>query len=189
VLLAELLRNPEKSGEGRLRARFSGLTRTQMQIYVGLVGAVEPSAKSSPAGPVMPDSLIQELQSGDAARIREVLAVVKEKEPDPDGPQHKGLISQLVGISRSSELSPQNRSVAASILDELGWLPEELYRFLPFLENEKPELYAGKYPVTNIQYERFLKSPDFGEKELWYDLPKFDEKYQPIGSFADGRRN
>ena len=126
ALLADLLRYPEQSGEGRLRARFSGLTRTQVQIYVGLVGAVEQAAKSSVlAGTTMPESTIEKLQSGDPALIREVLELVREKGSDPEGLQHKGLISQLISVSRSAELHPKNRAVAADALDELGWLADD----------------------------------------------------------------
>ena len=42
-------------------------------------------------------------------------------------------------------------------------------------KDNKTIIYAAKYPVTNIQYERFLKAPDFGEKDLWMNFPKYDE--------------
>jgi formylglycine-generating enzyme required for sulfatase activity len=43
----------------------------------------------------------------------------------------------------------------------------------------------GKYPVTNAQYERFLKSDDFANPDFWMKFPKFDENCQLIGDWSD----
>ena len=55
----------------------------------------------------------------------------------------------------------------------------DLYRFIKIdLGSHAPVPYPfwiAKYPVTNRQYERFLKADDFAKEEYWLDFPKFDE--------------
>jgi formylglycine-generating enzyme required for sulfatase activity len=38
------------------------------------------------------------------------------------------------------------------------------------------DFWVGKYPVTNNQYQRFINSPDYLERELWIDFPMYDEE-------------
>jgi formylglycine-generating enzyme required for sulfatase activity len=44
--------------------------------------------------------------------------------------------------------------------------------------------WIGKYPVTNMQYERFLNSPDFSNPLYWLDFSKFDENCKPMGTWG-----
>lgn len=89
------------------------------------------------------------------------------------------------------------RAEAADVLDQLGWLPPDLYEFAyipvpkgiadaadelpPYLLKIKG-FYIGKYPVTNIQYQRFLEAEDFADPDLWTGFPKFDELSNPMGN-------
>ncbi len=73
-------------------------------------------------------------------------------------------------------LSPRERASAADALDELGYLPEDLYDFIAIPSDEAPAFFIAKYPVTNLQYERFLKSGRFAERQWWVNFPMFDEK-------------
>jgi len=65
----------------------------------------------------------------------------------------------------------------------------DLYRFIKIdLGSRGPVLYPfwiAKYPVTNRQYERFLKADDFVNEEYWRDLPKVDENCKPIGVWKE----
>ena len=65
----------------------------------------------------------------------------------------------------------------------------DLYRFIKIdLGSRAPVPYPfwiAKYPVTNRQYERFLKADDFAKEEYWLDFPKFDENCNPIGVWKD----
>ncbi|NJN44521.1 MAG: formylglycine-generating enzyme family protein [Anaerolineae bacterium] len=95
------------------------------------------------------------------------------------------------------EISILARAEAADVLDQLGWLPSDLYEFNfitipngiktstdeipPYLLNLKG-YYVGKYPVTNVQYQRFLEADDFSDPELWVDFLKFDELCCPMGN-------
>ena len=88
------------------------------------------------------------------------------------------------------------RAEAADVLDQLGWLPSDLYEFayIPIpsaISDSTQELpshllnikgfYIGKYPITNAQYQRFLESSDFTNPEIWLNFPKFDELSNPMG--------
>ena len=62
------------------------------------------------------------------------------------------------------------RVAAGDALDELGYIPEDLYNFI-----QVNNFWIGKYPVTNLQYARFLQPENFENKDLWTDFPKFSE--------------
>jgi formylglycine-generating enzyme required for sulfatase activity len=62
------------------------------------------------------------------------------------------------------------RNGAADILNGLGYFPDDLYTFV-----RNRGFWIGKYPVTNLQYQRFVESPDYMNPELWQDFPMFDE--------------
>jgi len=87
----------------------------------------------------------------------------------------------------------RTRAAAADTLDELGWLPPDLYQFVRIAPGD-PQAAAirtvlprpdypfciGLHPVTNAQYARFLEAGDYAEERLWSDLPKFAEDSQPM---------
>ncbi len=78
-------------------------------------------------------------------------------------------------------LSPAERASAADTLDELGYTPADLYAFVHIAGRDGvPPFWISKYPVTNAQYERFLKRENFENKELWCNFEKFDENSQPM---------
>jgi formylglycine-generating enzyme required for sulfatase activity len=59
----------------------------------------------------------------------------------------------------------------------------DLYRFIqiPTSEEVPYSFYIGKYPVTNAQYQRFLNAPDFADKSLWTNFPKYNDDCILIG--------
>lgn len=65
----------------------------------------------------------------------------------------------------------------------------DLYQFIeiPVVGNYCVEypFWVGKYPVTNLQYERFLKDPDFSNSIYWLDFPKFDMDCSLIGDWGE----
>ncbi len=65
----------------------------------------------------------------------------------------------------------------------------DLYRFIKIdLGSHAPVPYPfwiAKYPVTNRQYERFLKADDFAQEEYWLDFPKFGESGKSIGLWKE----
>jgi len=62
----------------------------------------------------------------------------------------------------------------------------DFYKFIqiPATEDVPYSFYIGKYPVTNAQYERFLKDPDFANPVYWLEYPKFDENCEQIGDWG-----
>jgi formylglycine-generating enzyme required for sulfatase activity len=81
-------------------------------------------------------------------------------------------------LTREENVKPLIRANAADVLDRLGWLPPDLDLFVPVPNANTPSFWIARYPVTNVQYERFLKAPDFAEKRYWMDFPQFDEQSQ-----------
>lgn len=62
----------------------------------------------------------------------------------------------------------------------------DLYRFIqiPATDEVPYSFCIGKYPVTNAQYGRFLKAPDFANPIYWLEFTKFDEKCDRIGNWG-----
>jgi formylglycine-generating enzyme required for sulfatase activity len=84
--------------------------------------------------------------------------------------QYMQVETVLFNAATDPTLAPLSRASAADTLDEMGYLPEDLYKFVPITN-----FYLAKYLVTNIQYERFLKPENFKNKDLWINFPKYDE--------------
>ena len=80
------------------------------------------------------------------------------------------------------------RADAADALDELGYLPKDLHTFVSIPDPHSPDYLIAKYPITNIQYQRFLEASDFGKREYWIDFPKFGESekgYEEVGDWGE----
>jgi len=176
-LLAEMLRYSEYTKDGQKNAQFCGLKRAEVQIYIGLVGTFEQNLVENtlPAG-LLPEDWLREMGSGDPAKLREILAAVNEHEPDLNGPHHISFRNSLVTSSQNPELPGPARVVAADLADELGYVPEDLHVFVPIRMPDNSQFYISRYPVTNLQYNRFLEAPDFANRDLWSGFPLFDEK-------------
>jgi len=72
----------------------------------------------------------------------------------------------------------KNRAESLEIPVELT--PTDFYKFISISpQNMVPPFWIAKYPVTNAQFERFLNAPDYYDKSLWVDFPKFDEDCMP----------
>jgi len=65
--------------------------------------------------------------------------------------------------------------------DESGdELPEGLHKLVQIPKSAGAGVFwIGKYPVTNVQYARFLKADDFADQEFWEGFPSFDKECQP----------
>ncbi len=175
ALLEAMLRYPPAGEPTQMRARFSGLSGRQMGIYLGLVGSVESAGEAGAAAEGMPAGWQSELLSGDIARINEALDGLFEREADPDGPLHRTARRILLEQAQSDRHPPQARAAYADALDRLGYVPDDLYDFIAIPSDTAPAFFIAKYPVTNLQYERFLKSGRFAERQWWVDFPMFDE--------------
>ena len=85
-------------------------------------------------------------------------------------------------------LPPKTRLEAGLLLDALGWTPEDLWDFVK-IDSPLPlrgrgggsegYLYVAKYPVTNLQYARFLDAPDYASPEIWKSIQGLDAEDRP----------
>ncbi len=173
-LLHDLLVYPDKVGEGRSRARFEGLSREELQVYLGLAGAVGEVVERATEA-TLPGDWLSQLTSGDPALIAEALARLNEREPEEDGPLHRQARQILVQAAQDPDRPPPERANLADAADRLGYRPPDLYTFVPIPNAENPAFYIAKYPVTNEQYRRFLEAEDFADPDLWRGFPKFSE--------------
>ena len=95
------------------------------------------------------------------------------------GAEHEQVEKALHAAAMDSSFAPKRRASAADALDELGYLPDDLYRFVPIVGwDVLPPYLIARYPVTNVQYERFLKPENFKDRSLWTAFPKFSEPDQ-----------
>ncbi len=87
----------------------------------------------------------------------------------------------LLAACHNRTLPPIAQRDAGFILGRTGWKPDDLDTFIPipagpFLYSdekqktmiEKPFAMA-KYPVTNVQYRRFMDAKGYEQRELWSD--------------------
>lgn len=95
-------------------------------------------------------------------------------------PESKGeVIKALIPAMQNSAISTDLRRRSGLLLGRLGWQPQDLGRFLEvpagkFLfgprkeEKEIPYPYwIAKYPVTNIQFARFVLAGGYHQQDLW----------------------
>ena len=94
------------------------------------------------------------------------------------------IIANLRKLLDAAALTPRERAAAADILDELGYLPADLHEFIA-VSREQITFNMGKYPITNIQYQRFVEAPDFGKREYWVGFPKFGEPEKDFTEIGD----
>lgn len=174
-LLAEMLRFSIQASNERHRTQFSGLARSQVQIYVGLIGSVGSREKDDFLSPSDPFPNLQtEIESGDPVRIRELWSKIDENESDEDGPHHLAFKSRLKAVAQSIKINPVVRSVIADTLGKPLEFERELFVFVPIPSAEQPKYYIGKFPVTNEQYARFIADVDYLKPKYWENYKKFD---------------
>ena len=104
------------------------------------------------------------------------------------------VILELVPTMQDANIRPELRRHAGLLLGRLGWRPGDLDRFveLPAGEylsgvrkeaKEVPHMYwIAKYPVTNIQFARFVHEGGYQTREYWSEdgwewrTGKYDER-------------
>jgi formylglycine-generating enzyme required for sulfatase activity len=89
------------------------------------------------------------------------------------------VITALIGTMQAATVANPLRRRAGLALGRLGWLPPDLDTFVEvpagrFLygdgkhEREIPYRYwIGQYPVTNVQYVRFIQDNGYQQQEFW----------------------
>ncbi|NCP86803.1 SUMF1/EgtB/PvdO family nonheme iron enzyme [bacterium] len=89
------------------------------------------------------------------------------------------VVEALVPAMQDPAAKPDLRRRAGLALGRLGWQPDDLDEFVEigpgkFLYGEKKEereikqrYWMAKYPVTNLQYARFIKAGGYKNKDWW----------------------
>jgi hypothetical protein len=89
------------------------------------------------------------------------------------------VIQPLVEAMQSAEVTPSLRREAGLVLGGLGWRPADLDAFVempigPFQYGDDREMseiahryWIGRYPVTNLQYGRFVADRGYHRRDLW----------------------
>ncbi len=84
----------------------------------------------------------------------------------------------LLAASRNRALPPTVQRDAGFSLGRIGWKPDDLDRFIAipaglFLYQDKRKVEIkqpfaiAKYPVTNLQYRRFIRADGYNRREFW----------------------
>lgn len=126
-----------------------------------------------------------------------VLAGDAVLDTSPNGVPHQTrdrVVDALVQTMQDGSLRPELRRHAGLLLGRLGWRPGDLDRFVEVPDGEyqagvkkEPNViphkyFVARYPVTNIQYARFVKEDGYQNHEYWSDLGwewrtgKFDQR-------------
>jgi len=118
------------------------------------------------AGRALADVGARRVKDSIVKDIRHALKFVMQ-DADPDSGKPRVIAAVPIDI----------RASAADTLDELGYVPDDLYEFAPITDSKLPSTtyYLAKHPVTNLQYKRFLDAPDYADEKYWIDFPKYDE--------------
>ena len=89
------------------------------------------------------------------------------------------VIRALINTMQDTGVNNMQRRRAGLVLGDLGWQPPDLENFVQipagkFLYGEKKEereikysYWIGKYPLTNLQFERFIKDGGYQKQEFW----------------------
>ena len=131
-----------------------------------------------------------------AGQVVEALALAKEGQPGeaavlagdavldsfPGGipvESKDKVVQALIPTMQNADAAPKTRQRAGQILGKLGWQPDDLDTFIKipagkFLygdEKEEREIknpfWMAKYPVTNLQFARFIQADGYEEKGFW----------------------
>ncbi|GAB4542790.1 MAG: hypothetical protein Kow0063_35230 [Anaerolineae bacterium] len=84
-------------------------------------------------------------------------------------PLRRQIQDELYARMIDSDLPPDERYAAGEVLDELGWLPPDLNAWTrcPGCAEGGADLMVMKYPLTNVQYERFIQAGGYLNPEYW----------------------
>ncbi|MBK7449662.1 MAG: SUMF1/EgtB/PvdO family nonheme iron enzyme [Anaerolineales bacterium] len=92
------------------------------------------------------------------------------------------VIDALVTAMQDEGIRPELQRHAGILLGRLGWRPGDLDRFVEVPSDEyqsgvrkEPKriphnYFVARYPVTNIQFARFVKEDGYQNREFWSDL-------------------
>jgi formylglycine-generating enzyme required for sulfatase activity len=185
-----LARLPPADAVGRIKANpEDNRWRETFLLAVGALGIVRQSPDGAAAlleGLVngAPSHDANQAADGDIQAARVFLAAEALRDVGAVGAGKRGMrrvTEALVRTARSIGVNPRQRRRAGLLLGELGWVPDDLDAWMeippgPFLYGDAKEpreihhcYWISKYPVTNLQYARFIAAGGYARTELWSD--------------------
>lgn len=189
-LLFDMLRYPDPNDKNESQARFAGLSKAQMRLYLGLTASTESGSESGKETVAISSQWGEYLASGDEIKINEVLADIEEKEQDESGPLHKSIRQMLVNQLQNQNLPTRVRVSSGDTLARLGDPRPEVmtvdgmrFCFVPAGEfwygegNEArkenlPDFWLAEYPVSHAQYRAFLAEDGYLNGAWWTEARK-----------------
>ena len=109
----------------------------------------------------------------------ELLILYRAAFPAKPAPADAAIVTQAREVAQSTLLDPRERADCADAVDELKYVPEDLYNFVQIPSSDSPSsipaFHIARYPVTNAQYARFLKKENFENRDLWRGFPKYSK--------------
>ena len=134
--------------------------------------------------PRVAGQVVEALARSDKGEAGEAALLAGEATLDalPDGVTHQSrdkVIEALIPTMQNEKAKPETRRSAGIVLSRLGWLPQDLDDFVAipagkFLygdEKEEKEIpyqyWVAKYPVTNLQFARFMKDGGYDQEKWW----------------------
>jgi formylglycine-generating enzyme required for sulfatase activity len=188
--LSELLTFPPYPGEGRRRARFSGLSHREVRAYLGLTGDTRSSHSIGSL-----KQILDELLSGDVARIRESAAQIIEYDDSQLEGMRDPICTELLTVLRAASSPAVVRAsagVALDLLEDPRFRPDAWclsnqtnLGFVeipagPFTMGSSPQrdgdtteleqpqcapwldaFYISRYPVTRAQFTAFVEHANY----------------------------
>ncbi|MGB8648720.1 MAG: SUMF1/EgtB/PvdO family nonheme iron enzyme [Anaerolineae bacterium] len=153
--------------------------RETILLSVGIWGLLNKAPKV--AGQVVREMLKMECDGADACQnILLAGACLEDVGELGLGRVAAGEVTEaLLAASRNRTLPPTVQRDAGFLLGRTGWVPPDLDRFIaipagPFLygdDKRKAEIKTpfaiAKYPVTNLQFKRFMDANGYDRRELW----------------------
>ncbi len=98
------------------------------------------------------------------------------------------VLAALRAQMQDRAIPPRLRLAAGILLADLGDLPPDLDAFVPIAAAAQLgyDFRIGKYPVSNIQFRRFVAAGGYGQKQPWWKQKAIDEIMDFQKRFADG---
>ncbi len=118
------------------------------------------------AGRALADVGVRRVKESIARDIRDKLKFVMQDADPENGKPYA-----------AARIPLESRASAADTLDELGYLPDDLYDFAQIINPQSSItiFHLAKHLVTNLQYKRFLNAPVYADEKYWVNFPKYDE--------------
>jgi len=148
-------------------------------LTVGYLGIVQRNRRSASA---VIESLLAAEREGDGRGWNVVVAGEALRDVGAVGITDRcrnRVLDALVETMQDAAVRPDYRRRAGLLLGWLGWLPDDLDEWVeipggPFLygEDKKRRIIErsyliGKYPVTNVQFARFVEAGGYEEPDYW----------------------